>query len=312
MSNTSRLYWNSDRAFRNVLDDQTTQIFISPFIQRHALETLLAQSRNTNLKIITRWNPQDICSGVSDIDIYPYLCEQHLPLYIHPDIHLKLLITETAAFLMSSNITNRGLGLSNKSNVEVGCFVTLAHPDWINIYKLLDESVRVTDTIYEMAIQYRDANSVAPRSLPELKLEDEIRGFSILDLPATESPTTLREYYFHIQTNVGQHSNACIHDLLNFQIRPNLNEDEFIENLRHAFRAKPFITSFVQYLRNRSSLSFGQVKQWLQQTCADQPTPYRWELTENTQYLYIWLDYFFEEISWDRPNYSMVIKWSDS
>ncbi len=310
MSNTSRLYWNSDEAFRKVLADQTAQIFISPFIQRYALESLLAQSQNTNLKIITRWNPHDICSGVSDIDIYPYLRDLRIPLYLHSDIHLKLLITETSAFHMSSNITSRGLGLASKINIEVGCFVTFAHQDWVNVYKLLDESMRVTDTIYETAIQYRDANSVPQKSLPELKLEDETRGFSILDLPATPSPELLAKYYSSKDKAALEYCNAGIHDLLCYQIPSGLDENAFDANLRKAFRTQSFIAAFVTYLKQIESARFGQVKAWLHETCSDQPTPYRWKLTTNTQYLYTWLDYFFDEITWDRPNHSMVIRWN--
>ena len=310
MGDTSRLYWNTGDTFKKVLADQSSRVFISPFIQKHALETLLAQSQNTNLKIITRWNPQDICSGVSDIEIYPYLQNQHIPLYIHSEIHLKLLITETTTFHMSSNITARGLGLSAKNNVEVGCFVALEHQDWINVYKLLDESVRVTDAIYETAKQYRDINSIAPKSLPELKLEDETRGFSILDLPATPSPELLAKYYFSEDKEILEHRNASIHDLLCYQIPSGLDKTAFDMTLRQAFQKQPFIKAFLEYLKGIRSARFGQVKAWLHNTCTDQPTPYRWELTTNTQYLYTWLDYFFDEITWDRPNHSMVIRWN--
>jgi len=310
MDQTFKLYWNSDKTFKKVLEDQNTQIFISPFIQRHALEKLLTQSRNQSLKIITRWNPLDICSGVSDIDIYPYLRDLQIPLYLHSDIHLKLLITETSAFHMSSNITSRGLGLSTKNNIEVGCFVILEHQDWINIYKLLNESVRVTNTIYETAKQYRDINNIKKNNLPELKLEDETQGFSILNLPATPSPEFLAKYYFSKDKDILEHSNACIHDLLCYQIPSGLDEIEFDAILRESFQKQPFIAAFVAYLKNIESARFGQVKIWLHEKCSDQPTPYRWELTTNTQYLYTWLEYFFDEITWNRPNHSMVIRWN--
>lgn len=42
----------------------------------------------------------------------------------------------------------------------------------------------------------------------------------------------------------------------------------------------------------------------------DVPLPYRWEIKDNTRIFYNWLAHFFDEITWDRPNYSQVIYWT--
>lgn len=310
MPELKKLFWNTEPTYVQLLRDKSTQIVISPFIQQAALEQIIVEHQHPNLKIITRWNPQDICSGVSDLEIYPYLRDLRIPLYIHSRIHLKLIITDHDAFHMSSNITGRGLGLSETNNVEVGCFVPLGHHDWIKIYELLNDSIRVSDAIYETAKQYKADHKLPRPALPELKIETQNSGFSILDLPATPSPQVLANYYFAKDKEALEYRNACIHDLLRYKIRPDLTEEEFYTSLKPAFCTHPFIEAFVAHLREVQSASFGRVKEWLQRTCSDQPTPYRWELTANTQHLYAWTAYFFDEISWDRPNHSMILRWT--
>ena len=66
-------------------------------------------------------------------------------------------------------------------------------------------------------------------------------------------------------------------------------------------------------IKNERSARFGQVNEWITELCSDKPTPYRWELKSSTNKLYDWLDYFFDEISWDVPGrHSQVIYWDES
>jgi hypothetical protein len=66
----------------------------------------------------------------------------------------------------------------------------------------------------------------------------------------------------------------------------------------------------MELIKKEKNARFGLVNEWLQQNCSDKPTPYRWELKATTRCLYDWLAYFFPEISWDRPSYSMILRWS--
>ena len=77
-----------------------------------------------------------------------------------------------------------------------------------------------------------------------------------------------------------------------------------------AFRATPFVSAFVAHLKSERSLHFGAVNAWIHQQCEDVPLPYRWEIKDNTRIFYNWLAHFFDEITWDRPNYSQVIYWN--
>ena len=106
---------------------------------------------------------------------------------------------------------------------------------------------------------------------------------------------------------------AFAHDLILYQVPPGLARDEFLSALRDNFKSHPFVRAIVKLVQQEKPARFGLVNEWIQANCSDKPTPYRWEIKENTHILYDWLDYFFEEIKWDVPGrHSQVIRWEDN
>jgi hypothetical protein len=91
---------------------------------------------------------------------------------------------------------------------------------------------------------------------------------------------------------------------------PFTTDVEARKSLKHEFTSNELITQIIDEVRAAGSAPFGQVKQWIQQHCSTKPRPYRWELTEQTAVLYNWLEELIPEISWDRPNYSQVLRWT--
>ena len=166
------------------------RLVIVPFVKIDALKQILEICEDiSHLKIIVRWSGQDIINRVSDLEIYPYLKEKRVPLYINPSIHLKLYVfDDTQAFHSSSNITLKGLGITSRSNIEIGCMVRLAHEDWENIYSVLQESERVDDLMYEKAFEYLKENDKTSRKIPPLDLKpSQDKQFSLLSLPASQT-----------------------------------------------------------------------------------------------------------------------------
>jgi hypothetical protein len=288
------------------------RLIIAPFARLDALKTLVEICEDTsNLKLVLRWSGKDIISGITDLDIYPYLKEKRIPLYFNPSIHLKLYVFDDSnAFHSSGNVTQKGLGLVTKSNVEIGCMVRLNADDWKHIYDVLQNSYLIDDIMYEKAVEYFQTNYEAPSKIPHLDLQpSHDKEFSILSLPASPSPEHLYTYYESQHVEGEGLVSAYVHDLILYDIRDNLSRHAFDEELKEKFTAHPFIQAIVDLIRREKTARFGLVKEWLQNHCSDKPTPYKWELTKNTQCLYRWLEYFFDEITWDRPNYSMILRW---
>lgn len=291
-------------------------LLIVPFIKVDALRELHEVHKNkVKLRVICRWRPEDIVSGASDIDVFSYLREIDSQLYLNNDIHLKLYVfNSNTAFNTSGNLTLRGLGYSEKSNIEAGNLVTLTEFDWVKIYRIIDTSHLVDDALYS---KYKAFLDQQPKTKPPAYPSDlfpVVKKYTISSLPATENPVKLSDYYFN-PTEADftlEEVRRALHDLVVFDIPQGLNETEFWQRLGKNFRNSSFVKDFVEILKLNQSMHFGAVNDWIHQKCEDVPLPYRWEIKENTHIFYDWLARFIPEISWDRPNYSQVIYWKET
>ena len=291
-------------------------LLISPFIGLEALENILNTAEiNPNLKVIVRWQPADLLAGASDLRIFPHLQERGVPLYVNQDIHLKLYVFESnSAFSTSGNLTLKGFGYSDQSNIETGVFVDLTQQDWSKLYELIKFSKQVDAEMYHRLQNYvSNCPRVAELPSPPADLYASDKLFTISSLPATETPDRLVELYFRGSSDKCSADDVrrAAHDFVTFGVPLKLNRSEINERLRNSFCQTAFVAEFVKLLRTEKSLRFGAVNDWIHSMCEDLPLPYRWEIKENTRIFYNWLEHFFPRITWDRPNYSQVIYWRD-
>ena len=313
----NHLVWTPtyDYVAQKIREKKRLELVIAPYIKRDALKQLLDECEDvSNLKVIVRWDPQDIIVGVSDIEIYEDLKAKGIPLYRHSSIHLKMLVfNQNWAFHTSGNITQNGLGLSNNPNIEVGAQIQLEPKDWVELYKLLEHANLIDDALYEKACEYKKENKSKPAPLPPLDLEPtEDKAFSRFSLPAIQSPEKLYEIYQSPGSfkDDDELFSAFVHDISLYKVASGLTEDQFFEQLRSGFKSHPFTASVADFVKDKGSARFGEMNAWITAQCSDNPTPYRWEIKQTTNKLYDWLDYFFQEITWDVPGArSQVIYW---
>lgn len=287
-------------------------LLIAPFIQSDALKFLLQHFDNSKLQIITSWTASSLASGVSDPDVYPLLKELEVPLYIHPDIHLKLFVfNNDVAFHTSANITARGLGLASSSNIEIGCRLALEFNDWLHINDLLETSCRVTDEAYVKAKRYANENKNVSTPLPPLVLPTNygVHPFSRQSLPLCPHPEELWVFY-STGSKDGSSRAIYMHDLWLYKItNASLSKQQFFLQLGNSFRTHPFVVALMCHLREKSELHFGAVNAWITSNCSDRPTPTRWEIKPATNRIYNWLSFFCEGVSWNQPNHSQILLW---
>ncbi len=291
-------------------------LLVVPFAKVNALRRLYEVHKNkVKFRVICRWHPEDIVSGASDINIFSYLREIESELYLNPDIHLKLYVfNSNIAFNTSGNITLHGLGYSEKPNIEVGNFVTLTEFDWEKIYRIIDTSHLVDDHLYSKYKAFLDQQpKTKPPEYPS-GLLPIVKKYTISSLPASENLVKLSNYYFN-PAMAGlnpEEVRRALHDLVIFNIPQGLNEIEFWQHLEKNFRNSPFVKDFVELLKQKQSLHFGAVNDWIHKKCEDVPLLYRWEIKKNTHIFYDWLAHFIPEIKWDRPHYSQIIRWKET
>ena len=232
-------------------------LLIVPFIKVDALRRLHEVHKNeVKIKVICRWRPEDIVSGVSDLEVYSYLKERGSQLYLNPDIHLKLYaFSSNVSFNTSGNLTMRGLGYSEKANIEVGSLVTLTQYDWEKIYRIIDASYIVDDTIYNC---YKAFLEQQPKPQPLIYPSDLFptpKKYTISSLPATENPIKLSDYYFNpISDNFSpEQKRRALHDFVSFEIPQGLTNIDFQQQLNENFRKSPFVKDFIDLLRQKRS-----------------------------------------------------------
>lgn len=96
-------------------------LIAAPFIKFGALRMILdAIAPTATVSIVTRWFPEEIVAGVSDLEIWTLVEQrQGTRLLLRPDLHAKYYRFDDTVLTGSANVTNRALGWSRNSNLEL-------------------------------------------------------------------------------------------------------------------------------------------------------------------------------------------------
>jgi len=275
---------------KSFVESSSSFMIISPFIKLSALKIIIDESDACE-QIIVRWKANDIISNVSDLEVYDYCKEKNIALFINPRIHLKAIIDNfQRCVLGSSNITNRGLGIANDHNYELGTEVrVLSDNDILYFQEIIQSSKLVTDNWFKKFSEYINSIEVELPAINEYPFNDIFDHFLISALPMSFSMDELAMYYLHREATSDEAKRCAVHDMVLYNIPANLSHEEMMHHLRDAFFSHPFIVAISSYmLKQNGELYFGKAKTWIQDNCANVPTPRRWELTTNTQILYRW------------------------
>ncbi|PZV09754.1 MAG: hypothetical protein DCF32_01490 [Leptolyngbya sp.] len=177
-------------------------IFVAPFIKASALERLLSKIPDaTNLSCVTRWRPEEIIAGVSDLDVWHLIMRcQNASLWLRPDLHAKYYRSDQNCLVGSANITSTALGWLSQANLELLVPLSAQKPQLKQFEsELFLGSVRVSQTIFE---QMKQTVELLQEQLPKTrdfevvtKLDLEVEAFSIVTvdtwLPALRNPEDL-------------------------------------------------------------------------------------------------------------------------
>lgn len=97
-------------------------VIVAPFIKCAAIERLLgAIPLGTEIiNCVTRWRPEEIAAGVSDIEVFDILQKRSAArLFIHPVLHAKYFRVDDKCLFGSCNLTGHALGWVTPANLEL-------------------------------------------------------------------------------------------------------------------------------------------------------------------------------------------------
>ena len=169
------------------------------------------------------------------------------------------------------------------------------------------DSILITDNIYkQLCEQLPEKKKEFPNEEEfHFKFEAPDKDFLITALPMTYSIETLYRIYEDKEFVNDLELNCVLHDLAIYKIPLGLPSNEFREKLTEAFFSHRFVKGFLQNLESTGEIYFGTAKDWIHKNCTDVPTPRKWEITENIQILYRWIEKLGSgKYEVDRPNYS--------
>ncbi|OPX62212.1 MULTISPECIES: phospholipase D-like domain-containing protein [unclassified Methanoregula] len=308
----SDLYFSEEEIFLKKVQDFLSAtdcevLIISPYIKTDVLDILLKKC-SAKINIITTWKLRDLQLGASELDLYQYCKKRGIFLYLNPRIHLKAFVNNYSTCIFgSANISKKGFALVADHNYELDGEVEIIDAETIiRFKKILNESILVNDEIYKI---YLDAvKRLEP--LPELD-EPDISSlprkseFLISALPMSYDIKELFEIYSNKFEHESEEKRECaIHDIILYNLPPNLEYQKFRNILKERFFSSKFIQRLLEFITDNGRY-FGEVKEWIQKNCEDVPVPSRRDLTGNIQVLYKWIaDLSDGEYKVDRPRHS--------
>ena len=286
-------------ALLDIIRNATSRVVIAaPYIKSTTIRRLLKTIPDTvsELSCITRWLPQDIASGVCDLEIFDDVMQiQGGRLLVHPHLHAKYYSNGQKTLVGSANLTSRGLGWHTPANVEILVALPAEFPglvDWEST--LLDSAIDATEQLREQirlqAEQIIQAGLI--HQAPEVG--DETGSYEQVPfwVPQCPVPERLWEVYCGIgaDTMVSSAFKAAQDDLKALLPPQGLTEDLFTAYVAGILRQMPLLTEIDKLA------STGLTDTKAQEFLSDH---LNWHIEEVSEYgqtwhnVKLWLTFFF-------------------
>lgn len=238
-------------AVLKLMQDATSRILIvAPYIKSSTICRLLKMIPETvsECTCITRWLPEDIASGVCDLEILDDINKvRNGRLLVHPHLHAKYYSNGQECLIGSANLTSRGLGWHTPSNLELLVALPAKFPgltDWESA--LLESAVEATEDLRErIRLEAEHLNQSRPvHHPPEVEDETGMGGDSALWVPECPVPERLWEVYCGrgADTMVSSAFKAAQNDLAALSPPRGLSEGLFKSYVAGILRQMPLFT----------------------------------------------------------------------
>lgn len=255
-------------------------------------------NKSIDKKLVVRFRPEDISSGASDLEIYPYCRDNGWKLYFRLDLHAKTYIFDRLRCVIgSANATSNGLNMGGVGNYEIATACELAKSDLRTLDLLLLGAVEMNDSIYHLmqcAINTNSWRNTSISNWPEEIVDLFVPDYSLLfaeDFPACQHP-----------------SDASAEDFIFL----NLPLGSSIETIRAALCNSKCYQWLLNIVRKKQAheLYFGEITERLHNTILNDPKPYRKDIKQLLRNLLNWIDDLnVEDLKVDRPNYSQRLRY---
>ena len=286
-----------DKALDVIRNAAESILFVAPYIKSNAMDQLLSAIPEgvRSVKCITRWLPEDIASGVCDLDIWEKVTSRGGELFVHPHLHAKYYRADDKCLVGSANLTKRGLGWASPSNVELlvelpATFEGLQEWEAAITHAAVPVNAEVYNQIAQQAEKVKE--EAKAYRLPEIELDEEEAPASQFWTPRCSTPERLWDVYrgMSADTMVTSAYEAAKKDLVALSPPPDLSRPLFNKYVAGILRQMPIITEIDRLAQ--SGITDAQASVFLTENLGNELNPKPeviWRVLKD------WLVYFFPE-----------------
>lgn len=277
---------------------QSEILLVAPFVKAHVLERLLkGLSSDISLGVITRWQPEEIAAGVSDVGCWEIVRERPGSRFHLLDVlHAKYYRADERAFLGSANLTGRALGWVYPSNLEllvdVDPIPSFERQLWAESYPVDAELASVMRKAADALLEELAPTPEAPSG------DEEIAVASSRWVPGLRHPTDLYlAYEGRLDELASSSRGAALRDLEALRVPRGLSSSAFMMVVESRILSLALVRALDHFLERPRR--FGEVAQWLEKEVAVADGKAAW------QALMRWLLFFLpDRYERSTPGYS--------
>jgi hypothetical protein len=260
-------------------------------------------------QIIVRWEIEDLCKSVSDIEVYNYCLENNITMYRNTRLHMKVLWNNNSKVVHgSANITGKGVGEKGNFNYEINGAAEIDYTDIQYFYNIINKSQFVDDNLYGKIKKVLNEIELQQIDFPEILVEDNKKfNFLLSQLPMTLTPKLVIDNSLSIKTENLSNDDIkyIMHDLVLYNINNFSQISEIQDKLKNNFNSHPFILEFKKFVINqeKKSIHYGGCVKWIQENTTSVPIPRSWDLKKDqiVNILYNWVCFFDSNFVNDVP-----------
>lgn len=222
-------------------------VLCAPFAKRAVVDRIVSMlPEGVNLRLYTRWRPEEVAAGVSDTGVLPIIRDRGGTVFLQDRLHAKFYRNETRALLGSANLTATALGWTPTPNIELLVDVkleTVAAVEYrlsVQSHEATDELANEVDTIAK-SLELPGATIPSPSESPGAPVT--------IWIPQLRMPSDLYAAYSRgLAALTSRSAGAAAIDLLALDLPPGLDKKQFYLLVGHRLKHQGLFRAIDEYL----------------------------------------------------------------
>ena len=217
-------------------------VIVSPYIKANALAKILNSAKHIcSLTCITRWTPNDLAGGASDIECRSMIIEKGGSFRLHPFLHAKYYAVDDSIFVGSANLTLSGMGWSAQPNLEILCEIHNNFDAHHFLAEVLENAREVKDVEFSY---WESIATIKTQRSPNFRDQARLSNWR----PMTRDPRNLELTYREQHSEIASpdEQKATLQDIQELSIPPNLDGKNLRTWMLTCLLATPFTNSVIE------------------------------------------------------------------